>query len=57
MPGVWQPADASPVWIGANGSGLSVLYNGAGVKQGLIVTMAGDKSVTGVAFSNVRRVL
>jgi uncharacterized protein (TIGR03118 family) len=44
---------ASPVWIGANGSGLSVLYNGAGVKQALIVTMAGDKSVTGVAFSNV----
>jgi uncharacterized protein (TIGR03118 family) len=44
---------ASPVWIGANGTGKSVLYNGAGVKQGLIVTMAGDGSVTGVAFSNV----
>jgi uncharacterized protein (TIGR03118 family) len=44
---------ASPVWIGANGSGLSVLYNGAGVKQALVVTMAGDKSVTGVAFANV----
>jgi len=46
-------SNASPVWIGANGSGLSVLYNGAGVKQPLVVTMAGDKSVTGVAFSNV----
>ena len=46
-------SSASPVWIGANGSGLSVLYNGAGVKQALVVTMAGDKSVTGVAFSNV----
>src|ERR1700676_937576 len=44
---------ASPVWIGANGTGKSVLYNGAGVKQGLVVTMAGDGSVTGVAFSNV----
>jgi uncharacterized protein (TIGR03118 family) len=44
---------ASPVWIGANGTGKSVLYNGTGVKQGLIVTMAGDRSVTGVAFSNV----
>jgi uncharacterized protein (TIGR03118 family) len=43
----------SPFWIGANGSGTSVLYSGAGVKQGLIVTIPGDGSVTGVAFSNV----
>jgi uncharacterized protein (TIGR03118 family) len=43
----------SPVWIGANGTGKSVLYNGAGVKQGLIVTIPGDGSVTGVLFSNV----
>src|SRR5580765_590065 len=46
-------SNASPVWIGANGGGVSVLYNRAGVKQALVVTMAGDKSVTGVAFSNV----
>jgi len=43
----------SPFWIGANGSGTSVLYNGAGVKQGLVVTIPGDGTVTGVAFSNV----
>ena len=43
----------SPFWIGANGSGTSVLYNGAGVKQGLTVTIPGDGTVTGVAFSNV----
>jgi uncharacterized protein (TIGR03118 family) len=44
---------ASPVWIGANRTGKAVIYNGAGVKQGLVVTMPGDRSVTGVAFSNV----
>src|ERR1017187_4366939 len=43
----------SPVWIGANGTGKSVLYSGAGVKQGLVVTIPGDGSVTGVAFSNL----
>jgi hypothetical protein len=42
---------ASPVWIGANGTGVSVLYNGAGTKLGLIVSIPGDGSVTGVAFS------
>jgi uncharacterized protein (TIGR03118 family) len=36
-----------------NGSGVSLLYNGAGVQQGLIVTIPGEGSVTGVAFSNV----
>jgi uncharacterized protein (TIGR03118 family) len=41
----------SPVWIGANGSGLSVLYTGAGVKLGLVVGIPGDGSVTGVAFN------
>jgi len=29
----------SPFWISDNGTGLSTLYNGAGVKQGLIVTI------------------
>ena len=43
----------SPVWIGANGSGKSVLYNGAGVKQGLVVGLPGDGSVTGVLFSGL----
>jgi uncharacterized protein (TIGR03118 family) len=44
---------ASPVWIGANGTGKSVLYDGAGVKQGLVVTIPGDGSVTGLSFSNI----
>jgi uncharacterized protein (TIGR03118 family) len=44
---------SSPFWIGANGSGTPVLYNGAGVKQGLTVTIPADGTVTGVAFSNV----
>jgi uncharacterized protein (TIGR03118 family) len=43
----------SPVWIGANGTGKSVLYNGAGVKQALVVSIPGEGSVTGVLFSNV----
>jgi len=43
----------SPFWLGANGSGTSVLYNGAGAKQGLTVAIPGDGTVTGVGFSNV----
>jgi uncharacterized protein (TIGR03118 family) len=44
---------ASPFWLGVNGSGISELYNGAGAKQGLVVTIPGDGSVTGVVFSGV----
>lgn len=43
----------SPWWLGVNGSSTSELYNGAGVKQGLVVTIPGDGSVTGVLFANV----
>lgn len=43
----------SPVWIGANGTGVSVLYSGAGMKQSLVVSIPGDGSVTGVSFSNL----
>jgi len=43
----------SPFWIGANGTGTSVLYTGAGTKLGLVVTIPGDGSVTGVSFSNI----
>ena len=43
----------SPVWVGANGSGTSVLYTGAGVKVPLVVAIPGEGSVTGVAFSGV----
>jgi uncharacterized protein (TIGR03118 family) len=31
----------SPFWISDNGTNLSTLYNGAGVKQGLVVTIPG----------------
>jgi uncharacterized protein (TIGR03118 family) len=43
----------SPFWIGSNGSGVSEIYNGAGIKQGLVVSIPGDGSVTGVVFSGV----
>ncbi len=43
----------SPIWIAANGTGTSVIYDGTGVKQGLTVTIPGDGSVTGIAFANV----
>ena len=44
----------SPFWLGVNGSGTSVLYNGngAGAKLGLVVSIPGDGSVTGVAFNS-----
>jgi uncharacterized protein (TIGR03118 family) len=42
----------SPWWIGDNGTGTSVLYNGATqTKIGLVVTIPGDGTVTGVAFN------
>jgi uncharacterized protein (TIGR03118 family) len=43
----------SPWWIGVNGSGTSELYNGAGVKNALVVGIPGDGSVTGVLFAGV----
>ena len=41
----------SPFWVGDNGSGKSTLYNTTGTKQGLVVAIQGDGSVTGVAFA------
>jgi len=32
-------SSGSPFWISDNGTGLATLYNGAGVKQGLVVTV------------------
>jgi hypothetical protein len=32
-------SSSSPWWVSDNGTGLSTLYNGAGTKQGLIVTI------------------
>jgi len=45
--------ESSPFWLGVNGSGVSELYNGAGVRQGLTVTIQGDGSVTGVALGGI----
>jgi uncharacterized protein (TIGR03118 family) len=37
----WGMASSSmsPIWVSDNGTGLATLYNGAGVKQGLVVTI------------------
>jgi uncharacterized protein (TIGR03118 family) len=45
-----------PIWVSDNGSGFSTLYNGLGVKQGLIVPMSGNSSanpipITGQVFN------
>jgi len=48
---------SSPWWVADNGTGLSTLYNGAGTKQGLVVTIpvpagqAGPSAPTGVVFN------
>jgi len=44
---------ATPWWIGNNGTGTSVVYSGAGIKQSRVVSIPGDGSVTGVSFSNI----
>lgn len=43
----------SPFWVSDNGTGLSTIYNGAGVKQGLVVTIppAGGAAPTGQVFN------
>ena len=43
----------SPFWVSDNGTGKSTLYNSAGVKQGLVVSMpAGSELVTGQVFNS-----
>jgi uncharacterized protein (TIGR03118 family) len=32
-------SSTSPIWVSDNGTGLATIYNGSGVKQGLIVTV------------------
>ena len=50
-------SSTSPWWVSDNGTGLSTLYNGAGVKQSLVVTIAtppGDTdpaTPTGIVFN------
>ena len=42
----------SPFWVSDNGTGKATLYNSAGVKQGLVVSMpAGGADVTGQLFN------
>jgi uncharacterized protein (TIGR03118 family) len=45
--------NASPFWVGINGSGVADLFTGTGTKLGLIVTIPGDGTVTGVAVGGV----
>ncbi len=43
----------SPIWVSDNGSDLSTLYNGAGAKQGLVVSFAAQSgSPTGQVFNS-----
>jgi uncharacterized protein (TIGR03118 family) len=48
----------SPFWVNDNGAGVSTIYNSAGVKQGLVVTIPppagqpGPSAPTGMIFNN-----
>ena len=48
-------SSGSPIWISDNGSGLATIYNGAGVKQGLVVSVpapgGGQGAPTGQVFN------
>jgi hypothetical protein len=47
-------SSTSPWWVADNGTGLSTLYNGAGVKQGLTVTIpppTPPSTPTGLVFN------
>ena len=49
--GIWF-SSSSPFWVSDNGTGKATLYNTAGVKQGLIVSMpAGSEPITGQVFN------
>jgi len=48
-------SSGSPIWISDNGQGLATIYNGAGVKQGLVVSVpapgGGQGAPTGQVFN------
>src|ERR1700694_896438 len=45
-------SSGSPFWVSDNGTGKATLYNSAGVKQGLVVSMPlGSEPVTGQVFN------
>ena len=49
-------SNGSPFWVSDNGTGLSTLYNGLGVKSGLVVSIplptGGPSAPTGQVFNN-----
>ena len=48
-------SSSSPIWVSDNGQGLATIYNGAGVKQGLVVSIpapgGGQGAPTGQVFN------
>jgi uncharacterized protein (TIGR03118 family) len=46
-------SSTSPWWVADNETSLSTLYNGAGVKQALTVTVGTDSGPTGVVFNTL----
>jgi uncharacterized protein (TIGR03118 family) len=48
-------SSGSPIWVSDNGTGLATIYNGAGVKQGLVVSIpapgGGPAAPTGQVFN------
>jgi uncharacterized protein (TIGR03118 family) len=44
-------ASGGPFWVSDNGSGFTTLYNGLGVKQGLIVQMPGNTSTSPIPIT------
>ena len=46
-------SSGSPIWVSDNGMGLATIYNGAGVKQGLIVSIPAPGGGTGAPTGQV----
>ena len=46
-------SSTSPFWVADNGTSVSTLYNGAGVKQSLTVTVGTDSGPTGTVFNTL----
>ena len=50
--GISSSSAGSPFWVSDNGTGKATLYNTAGVKQSLVVSMpAGSEPITGQVFN------
>ena len=43
----------TPIWVSDNGAGLATIYNGAGVKQGLVVSIPGPSGGPGAPTGQV----